>query len=233
MRRDLGVEAVGNRAGDALGGWPGGVVAAVGSLLAAVVAGIGGLVSRNVPAAVGGALLVVVGKVAELLQAVVLGVRGRALTGEEQAMLSAVFGNGLDLRAIRVVPASCGIFGANKRPFTLGGVIYLKRDDEPATLVHECVHVWQYQHLGCCYTVEALWAQATVKPSAYRWTDELGRGRVHWRDFNREAQAQLIEDMARSGYFTSRLPVFFHAGTDHTELAEKAVMAVRRVEQSV
>jgi hypothetical protein len=222
VRRDLGVEAVGNRAGDALGNWPGGVVA-----------GIGGLAARNVPAAVGGGLLVVLGKVVEVLQAAFLGIRGRPLTEEEQAMLSVVFENGLDLRAIRVVPGAAGIFGANKRPFTLGGVIYLKQDDDPATLVHECVHVWQYQHLGSRYTVEALWAQATVKPSAYRWTDELGRGRAHWHDFNREAQAQLIEDMAKDGYFTSRLPVFFHTGADHTELAEKALRAVRRREQGV
>jgi hypothetical protein len=233
VRRDLGVEAAGNRAGDALGSWPGGVVAAVGSLLAAVVTGIGGLATRNVPAAVGGGLLVAAGKFVELLQAVFLGIRGRALTEEEQVMLSVVFENGLDLRAIRVVPGFAGIFGANKRPFTLGGVVYLKRDDDPATLVHECVHVWQYQHVGGRYTVEALWAQAKVKPSAYRWTDELGRGREHWRDFNREAQAQLIQDMAADGYFTSRLPVFFHTGADHTELAEKALAELRASERPV
>jgi hypothetical protein len=131
------------------------------------------------------------------------------------------------------VPGFAGIFGASKRPFTLGGVIYLERDDDPATLVHECVHVWQYQHLGSRYAAEALSAQARVKPSAYRWTDELGRGRAHWRDFNREAQAQLIEDMAKDGYFTSRMPVFFHTGADHSELAEKALAAVRRAARSV
>jgi hypothetical protein len=233
VRRDLGVEAVGNRAGDALGSWPGGVVAAAGSLLAAVVAGIGGLANRNVPAAAGGGLLVVLGKVVELVQAVFLGIRGRSLTEDEQATLSVVFENGLDLRAIRVVPGFSGIFGANRRPFTLGGVIYLKGDDDPATLVHECVHVWQYQHLGSRYTVEALLAQKTVKPSAYRWVDELGRGCAHWREFNREAQAQLIEDMAKDGFFTSRMPVFFHSGADHTELAIDALAAVRCAERSV
>lgn len=141
MRRDLGVEAAGNRAGAALGGWPGGVVAAVGSLLASVVAAVSGLATRNVPAGLGGGLIVVLAKVVELLQALFLGVRGRLLTEDEQALLTAVFAGAVDLRAVRVVPGFSGLFGMSKRPFTLGGVIYLKRSEDRPTLVHECVHV--------------------------------------------------------------------------------------------
>jgi hypothetical protein len=233
VRRDLGVEAAGNRAGAALGGWPGGVVAAVGSLLASVVTCVGGLATRNVPAGLGGGLIVVFGKVVEVLQALFLGVRGRSLTDEEQNQLTAVFAGALDLRAVRVVPGFSGVFGLSRRPFTLGGVIYLKRAEDEPTLIHECVHVWQYQHLGPRYTYDALLAQATVKPSAYRWVDELGRGRREWREFNREAQAQLIEDMAKDGYFATKLPVFFHGGTDHTDLAERAVEEVRCAKRSV
>lgn len=72
-----------------------------------------------------------------------------------------------------------------------------------------------------------------MKPSAYRWVDELGRGRREWREFNREAQAQLIEDMAKDGYFAEKLPVFFHGGTDHTDLAERAVEEVRCAKRPV
>jgi hypothetical protein len=237
MRRDLGIEAAGNRAGDAVGGWPGGVVAAAGGLAAAVVAGVRGLACRHVPAAVGGGLIVVLGKAVGLVQAL-LGVRGRALTEEEKRLLTAVYRDSVDLTAVRVVPGSAGVFGMNPRPFTLGGTIYLKNVTAPAVLVHECAHVWQYQHLGCRYTFDALWAQAFVKPSAYRWTDELGRGKTRWREFNREAQAQFLEDLVRYGrqvpatgepgeFFTGEEVRFELAGVDHTALAEATVAEVR------
>jgi hypothetical protein len=229
VRRDLGIEAAGNRAGDALGGWPGGVVAAACGLVASLVAGVGGLASRNVAAALAGGVIVVLARVVALGQAVLLGVRGRALTADERAMLTAVYRDSVDLRAVRVVPGFAGVFGMNRRPVTLGGTIYLKGVTQQATLVHECAHVWQYQHLGSRYTVDAVVAQLTVKPSAYRWVDELGRGRTHWREFNREAQAQLLEDLAADGFFSAERR-FVRDGVDHTELAVAALAEVRRLD---
>lgn len=227
MRRDLGIEAAGNRAGDRVGGWPGGVVSAACGLVAAVVAGVAGLPSRHVAAALAGGVIVVFARVIALGQAVVLGVRGRALTAEEHALLTTVYRDSVDLRAVRVVPGFAGLVGMSPRPVALGATIYLKGDTDPATLVHECAHVWQYQHLGSRYTIEAVAAQLTIKPSAYRWVDELARGKTHWREFNREAQAQLLEDLAKDGFFDAERR-FVHRGVDHTGLAEEAMAEVRR-----
>jgi len=249
MRRDLGVEAAGNRAGDSLcrvpgpGRWAGGVVAAAAGLVAAVLAGLAGLATRHVLAAVAGGLIVVLGKVVALVQALFgLQWRHRSLTDAEKALLTTVYRGSVDLRAVRVVPGFAGVFSSSERPFTLGGTIYLKRVTDPATLVHECAHVWQYQHLGSRYTFEALVAQFTVKPDAYRWVDELGRGRTRWSEFNREAQAQLLEDLVRFGERVPRTGVtgelfddepigaavrFVHDGIDRTELARAAVAEVR------
>ncbi|MPZ84049.1 MAG: hypothetical protein GEV28_28105 [Actinophytocola sp.] len=249
MGRDLGIDAAGNRAGDALcrvpgpGRWLGGVVVAAASLVGSVLASVGGLATRAMPAAAAGGGIVVLGKVVALVQAV-LGMqwRQRPPTEDEKALLSAVYRDSVNLDAIRLVPGYAGVFSANPRPFTLGNTIYLKKSTHPATLVHECAHVWQYQHLGSRYTFEALRAQAKVKPSAYRWADELDRGRAHWREFNREAQAQFLEDLVRHGHqippagrtgeFFAADPVseavrFIRDGVDHTDLARTTVAEIR------
>ena len=234
--KDLGIDAAGNRAGDALGSVPGigRWLAAVGialtSLVAAVVAAIAGLVTRNVPAAVAGGVIVVLGKVVALVQAIAGLERGRGLTDAEATLLEGVYGDSVDLAAVRLVPGRAGVFGASERPFTLGATVYLKRETlSDHVLVHECAHVWQYQHLGSRYAFDAVWAQWRVKPDAYVWADELGRGRRHWHEFNREAQAKFLEDIARfePDFFTSDTARFVRGGTDHTDLARAAVAQIR------
>lgn len=223
MTRDLGIEGFGNLAGATVarvpgpGRWAGGVLAALASLVAAVVA-----VRPTSWPAVAGAVIMVGGKAVAFVQAV-LGMQWpRPLTDDEVAHLSTVYAESVDLSLVRLVPGRAGVFSLNKRPFTLGNTIYLKNAGGHGVLVHECAHVWQYQHLGGRYTFDALWAQLTVKPDAYRWTDELDRGREHWRDFNREAQAQFLEDLAEAG-----LGWFVVAGVDHTELARETLAEVR------
>jgi hypothetical protein len=96
-------------------------------------------------------------------------------------------------------------------------------------LVHECAHVWQYQHLGPRYAFDAVWAQLRRGRSAYDWAAELGRGR-QWRDFNREAQAEFLQDIARhrmSFYAADPAARFEFAGADHTDLARATVARVR------
>jgi Domain of unknown function (DUF4157) len=121
------------------------------------------------------------------------------------------------------------LFSLSSRPFTLGATIYLKQRDGEALLVHECAHVWQYQHLGSRYTVDALRAQRKLRAGAYRWVDELGRGHRHWRDFNREAQAQLLEDIVRDGidFFVDERAWFRYERVDYTDLARSAVAEIR------
>lgn len=249
MGKGLGIDAAGNRVGDVLcripgpGRWLGGVVVAAASLVGSVLASVVGLAGGALPAAAAGGGIVVLGKVVALVQAVLgLQWRHRPLDDAEKALLSAVFRDSVHLEAVRLVPGYAGVFSASPRPFTLGNTIYLKKSTHPATLVHEGTHVWQYQHLGSRYTFEALRAQAKVKPSAYRWADELDRGRAHWREFNREAQAQFLEDLVRHGRqvppagtlgeFFADDPVghavrFVHDDLDHTDLARVTVAEVR------
>lgn len=189
-------------------------------------------------ASIAGRVLVTLGQLVALVQTLArLQRRGRPLTAEERALLWNVYRDSIVYDGIRVVEGRAGIFSVNKRPFTLGNTIYLKDIDpaaRPDVLVHECCHVWQNQHEGSRYAIDALWAQLTVRPDAYRWADELGRGRTAWQDFNKEAQAQFLQDVHRSeaGSFYDGDPVrddarFEHGGTDHTDLARATVTAVR------
>ncbi len=128
----------------------------------------------------------------------------RPLNAAEQELLRKVFRDSLALYNIRLVQGRSGVFGANDRAFTLANTIYMKDTDparSPEILVHECVHVWQYQHGGSRYTSDALGAQAIYK-DAYDWRAEASHGRSNWRDFNKEAQAKLIQDVWFSGSLT-------------------------------
>lgn len=160
--------------------------------------------------------------------------RPRRLTAAEATIVRTVFRSGLDPDTIRVVPGRSGLFGLSDRPVTIGDTVYLKESDprqRPDVLVHECTHVWQFGHVGSRYLAQALWAQWTV-PHAYDWRAESARGHTAWTRFNREAQAQLVQDVWRgtSGAFFADDPVtgtFAVDGVDHTGLARDAVAVLR------
>jgi hypothetical protein len=132
----------------------------------------------------------------------------RALTRRERDLLWPIFRNSIAYYNIRVVPGFGGAFSVNNRAVTIGNTIYLKGWDPamwPDVLVHECTHVWQYQHAGSRYVSEAAGAQAFV-PDAYSWQTELTRGNRRWTVFNREAQAQFIQDVWLQGAQTPTGP---------------------------
>lgn len=172
--------------------------------------GIGGLLSGNgrvalkglgdVFSPLAGRIILVAGRAVSWGQTVLGVERERALKSDERAALERVFRKSVALYNVRVVEGKAGVFSVNSDPFTLGNKIYMK-DTSPGawlkTLVHECTHVWQYEHLGARYTSDALWAQNT--PNKYNWRAEMDDGKTHWVDFNREAEAEFVEDVFRLG----------------------------------
>lgn len=260
--------------------WVGGVVAGVTNLVSSVIKGVfgivGGVVSGlirmiggflvldfklvlkgeiDIGSSIAGAGILIAGEGLSLGQRVFGAQKERSLTKAERAMLHRVFLNSLSLYNIRIIEGQSGLFGVNDAPFTLGNTIYMKDKDPsvyPEILVHECVHVWQYQNMGSRYTMDALGAQAIYgRQKAYVWEDELGRDNTDWRDFNKEAQAEFIEDVWMEGTSTLRgntlvgegsffsvegyLPSdpnaptvsFIYNGTDYTDLAIAAEESLR------
>lgn len=199
---------------------------------------------------VGGALVLLGGVVGIIQNAFGLQHRERPLTRDELAVLALVFQGSLKTNIIRIIGgrAGSGIYAFTDRPFTLDDTIYMKDTDAKewnSNLVHECTHVWQYQHTGSRYSADALGAQALLGTDrSYEWWKET----PPWANFNAEAQAQFIEDVFDDGqlqsvagswatYATgngafyqhdaSRLGRFAHDGVDYTTLADDSIAYVR------
>ena len=67
----------------------------------------------------------------------------------------------------------------------------------PELLVHELVHVWQFQHFGAVYIPRALKAQFTKEGYNYGGVEGLAsafRKGKSIQDFNYEQQAEIISD---------------------------------------
>jgi hypothetical protein len=157
----------------------------------------------DVGSGIGGAALLTGGKAIAFVQTVaVIQAPERQLSGEEVTLLKRVFHNSVALYNVRLVEGRSGLFGINDRPFTLGNTIYLKdrsTAEQPELLVHECIHVWQYQHMGARYTMDAVgaqkWYEWFTDGSAYDWKSEFVRGKTNWLDLNREAQGRLFQEV--------------------------------------
>ena len=247
--------AVDKGLGSILGGVASGLIRIVGGILSLdgqlILEGLGDIGSGIA----GGVILIGGTFIARVQTVVLLQGAGRRLTAAERQLLRRVFQRSLALYNVRIVEGFAGIFSVNDRPFTLGNTIYVKNVeiggvpalliDVPDLLIHECVHVWQHQHGGARYLADALYAQTTL-PNEYSWTAELARGIADWVDFNKEAQAQMIENIYTYGSLIVGTDppvvgngVFFDAdgdtqiahldfsGVDHTDLAIAAVAALR------
>ena len=144
-----------------------------------------------------GNLFILIAKVMGLLS------EGRPLSEDEKNILREVFRTSLNPNKIRIAYFPFW----NKYFFALHNTIYTPHKDQsipPHLLVHESVHVWQYHHEGTKYLAQALLAQLqygikNIPGNAYDWTAELSRGKTDWQDFNKEAAAQLIEEIWKEG----------------------------------
>ena len=124
----------------------------------------------------------------------------RPLTAEEFELLYPIFGNTIHYDRVRI----------DERAFI--GPPQLKicyvsfytnnawREMSPALLIHEMVHVWQFQQWGSVYIPRALRAQASKEgynyggaPAVVNWARQDGR----LEDFNPEQQADLVADYWR------------------------------------
>lgn len=121
----------------------------------------------------------------------------RPLSPLEKKLARSVFGTSLHLDAIRV--DNKAILGCRNRNivyvsfFTINA--WGKIKDE--ILVHELVHVWQYQKLGAAYIAKALRAQRTELGYDYGGVGALRQAKAEsgrMESFNLEQQAEIIAD---------------------------------------
>jgi hypothetical protein len=134
----------------------------------------------------------------------------RPLTAQERDILQRVFGNSLHYDRIRIATGKAGLFSTlntQSRPFVIGYNIYMLKHFSVSTLVHECVHVWQYQHGGTRYignsALHQLYARFIDKRyDPYCWKEPLRACGGDWQALPCvEAQAQFIQDVFELGKF--------------------------------
>ena len=129
----------------------------------------------------------------------------RPLSESELAAARKVFGSGLKYESVRIEKMGGFIeVLARSRAYTLGNTINLpgKAHAYPhkyvSVIIHELVHVWQYQHGGWGYIPSALLAQTFG--DGYDFAKALRQGKS-WVKMNPEQQGQMIQDAFRNAYF--------------------------------
>lgn len=134
--------------------------------------------------------------------------KARGLTKEEIAVLRPVFGDSLAYGMIRINEGRIGIMGppfAGTRGATTVGYRIYFRSYNIVTLVHECVHVWQFQfgatrYIGQSVVFQGIHALGGDDP--YDWFAQIGTDVNGWYLMNNvEAQAEFIEDLFNFGHF--------------------------------
>jgi len=184
-------------------------------------------------AATAGMVVLVAGKAASVIQTLLhLESPGRRLNQDELEVLKRVYGNGINLSEVRLKEGKAGVFSLpNERRFTLGNTIYTNSalPLERHTLVHEMVHVWQFQQRGAGYIAESLVSQLRLGvDETYTWSHDAQAGTA-FKDWNPERQAQLLEDAFEQHFFDNEATgrVFGKDGTDGSAALREALKEIR------
>jgi hypothetical protein len=180
------------------------------SILVQAVGDLWDLVKDVVYTAVGLAIFVVL-RIVDIVQSIFgLQPRKRRLTERERSFLYPIFRDSLNYGAIEIVPGKAGLLGISGRSFTMGFTIYLAAPADD-TLVHECVHVWQFEFTGFRYIGNSALNQLDSSVfnkgyDPYSWTGKIDGGATWYTLGSAEAQAQLIQDVFNDGEFVLNDP---------------------------
>jgi len=121
----------------------------------------------------------------------------RPLTEREIALARSIFGETIDYQKVRLDERSH--IGCRQYHFAYVGFYFVNswgKLSDPV-LIHELVHVWQYQRLGSVYIPRALWAQRTPEGYDYGGISSLKKALEQGKtltDFNYEQQADIVAD---------------------------------------
>lgn len=159
----------------------------------------------------------------------------RTLNPQEMSALLPIFGESIPYSKIRILDGNKGILtpGRGSSAFVIGHNIYAT-NPSLATIVHECVHVWQFEHGGAHYIGQSAFYQLRQMlggSDPYDWQSSIGPEDNAWvRLDSVEAQARFIEDVYRltGGAFfqqTRDAKCEFHFGTPSVDYTSRAKAA--------
>ena len=120
------------------------------------------------------------------------------MTMHEIDIVKSIFGSSVRWDLISIDPGS---FPAKKnwtRAYVMFQTINFYSAIPDHTLIHEMVHIWQYEKWGSAYITEALWAQRWGGGYNYGGVERLQQlASKGLHAFNMEKQADIIEDYYR------------------------------------
>ena len=137
----------------------------------------------------------------------------RVLSASELKAGKSVFGNSINFDFVRVDIGAVIGPAITERAYTSFHTINTWGTETKDTMVHELTHVWQYENAGAIYMPQAIHAQKWGGGYEYGDVTELqtrktaGRGLL---SFNREQQAQIVEDFFR---LRQNMPINDHIST--------------------
>ena len=121
----------------------------------------------------------------------------RHLTASEKELSRKIFGNSIDLDRVRIdesAAVACKRYGICYVSFY---TINSWGRFNTVLLIHELVHVWQFERLGSVYIPRALMAQRLNPSYNYKGIEKLKSVKAKngsLEDFNLEQQADLVAD---------------------------------------
>lgn len=124
----------------------------------------------------------------------------RPLTEKEITLLQPLFGKSIDYKRVRIDESA--YLGPKQKHFCYVSFYTINSwgSMNDGLLIHEIVHIWQFQQMGSVYIPRALAAQQSKEgynyggaPKIVEWA--LNNGRL--TDFNLEQQADIVADCWR------------------------------------
>lgn len=157
----------------------------------------------------------------------ILGLEAKAskLTKQQLVDLEKVFLNSVDFTKVIVKAGNSHLLTISNRAFVMGNTIYIPKETYTMSLlVHEMVHIWQYQNGGYSYMSKSLKGQYLGE--GYDFVKGIEGGKT-WFELNPEQQASLIEHAYTSGFFHGQSREFIYWGRNYTNYLEEALGYLR------
>jgi len=130
---------------------------------------------------------------------VILNIKVRQLNAHERQQAHSVFGHSIPLHLVTLNPDSLPVKRKKATAYVSFYTVNFYGAIADTMLIHELVHVWQYERYGSAYISEALWAQHWGGGYDYGGIEPL---KMYSDDkrlaaFNFEQQADIIEEYFR------------------------------------
>lgn len=124
----------------------------------------------------------------------------RSLTAREIELAKTIYGNNIQYKRVRV--DEYALIGPPQARICYVSFYIINnwKGMGDSTLIHELMHVWQYQQLGAVYMPRAIRAQSTTMGYDYGGVEALKAHLLkgqNFEAFNFEQQADIVEDYFR------------------------------------